>query len=301
VLIPSITGNIENYTGDELDQNQSNCTQENPNYRYMNSTTFRLVQAFKPSLSILTRIELLLKASRNYLDGNVILSIRNDINGMDLTNVSVDAGNITTDYFEWIEFDFPDITVTPEETYYIVCNYYENKIAEWVYWGICFDVYYRGEAWQQLIEPLHDWIEIMNHEGNTFDFFFKTYGKNHPPGKPTIQGPTEGIKGVKYQYSFVSIDEDDDDLNYIVYWGGDNIEENIGPCPSGIAATVEHKWENSGTYYIEAKAIDSHGIESDWALLKISMPKTKTFNLPFSQFLENHPFIFKLLRQILEL
>jgi hypothetical protein len=96
----------------------------------MNNTTFRLVQSFNPSLSILTRIELLLKTSSNYLDGNVILSIRDDMNGMDLTSVSVNVRNITADYFEWIEFDFPDIIVIPEETYYIVCNYYENKIAE---------------------------------------------------------------------------------------------------------------------------------------------------------------------------
>jgi hypothetical protein len=131
--------------------------------------------------------------------------------------------------------------------------------------------------------------------------FLKPMVKNHPPGKPIIQGPTEGIKSRKYQYSFVSIDEDGDDLNYIVYWGGESLRENIGPYPSGIAATLEHRWDNSVTYYIEAKAIDYNGIESDWTLLKISMPKAKTFNSQFLQFLEPHTFIFGLLRQILEL
>jgi hypothetical protein len=64
-------------------------------------------------------------------------------------------------------------------------------------------------------------------------------------------------------------------------------------------ALVEHKWEKGGTYYIEAKAIDEYGIESDWSLLKISMPKTKDYINPFLRFLENHPNLFPLLRQIL--
>ena len=43
--------------------------------------------------------------------------------------------------------------------------------------------------------------------------------------------------------------------------------------------------------------------ESDWATLEVSMPKNKTININslFLRFLENHPYMFPILRYILEL
>jgi hypothetical protein len=48
-------------------------------------------------------------------------------------------------------------------------------------------------------------------------------------------------------------------------------------------------------------AKDSHDAESEWSdSLPISMPKNKIIN-PFERFLEQHPYMFPLLRQLLEL
>jgi hypothetical protein len=235
-----------------------------------------------------------------YVHREIILSIRSDINGMDLTKIAVNGSNISTELFEWTEFDFTDINVTPEETYYIVCSYdYYPELK--IFWFSSSDSYKRGNAWSRLLGSFGNWNELTDTVGQTIDLCFKTYGKNHPPGKPTIQGPEEGNRGMKYKYYFTSIDLDGDDLHYKIYWGDDTVSENIGPVPSGVPLILEHKWEKGGTYYIEAQAIDPYGIRSDWALLKTSMPRSKSYINSFLEFLDNHPDLFPLLRQILGL
>ncbi|MCK5030496.1 MAG: Zn-dependent exopeptidase M28, partial [Thermoplasmatales archaeon] len=60
-------------------------------------------------------------------------------------------------------------------------------------------------------------------------------------------------------------------------------------------------WAEQGNYTIQAKAKNTVGIETDWITLEISMPKSKATNSPFIMFLENHPRLFPLIRQILGL
>jgi hypothetical protein len=139
---------------------------------------------------------------------------------------------------------------------------------------------------------------LNHHNADTSDLFFRTYGINHPPGKPTIKGPTNVDSGTKYYYSFNSIDADNDYLDYIINWGDDTGEEHVGPSLSGKPLVVEHVWKKGGPYYIEAQAIDEYGIGSGWTTLKISMPKAKEHINPFLSFLEDHPYLFPLLRQI---
>ena len=56
-----------------------------------------------------------------------------------------------------------------------------------------------------------------------------------------------------------------------------------------------------GDYEIHVKAKDEYDLESLWSgSLPISMPKNKIIN-PFERFLENHPRMFPLLRQLLRL
>ena len=57
----------------------------------------------------------------------------------------------------------------------------------------------------------------------------------------------------------------------------------------------------SGRFTIEAKAKDTKGAESEWAELEIIMPKNKLIKTPFLRFLENHPHLYPLIRQILGL
>jgi hypothetical protein len=108
--------------------------------------------------------------------------------------------------------------------------------------------------------------------------------ENNPPGTPTITGTTEGKIGTEYEYTFVSIDPDGDDLYYWVQWGeGCPSVEWIGPYKSGEEITMNNTWANKGDYSISVKARDTSDAESDWGTLEVHMPKTsvKTFlNIP---------------------
>jgi len=134
------------------------------------------------------------------------------------------------------------------------------------------------------------YISTVDYDPDSFDW---------PPNTPSIIGPTSGNPSQEYEYTFTTMDPDgDDDVFYYIDWGDSQIEEWIGPFESDEEVTVNHTWENKGTYNIRAKAKDPYGAESDWATLEVSMPKNKAINTPFLNFLENHPYMFPLLQQI---
>jgi len=86
----------------------------------------------------------------------------------------------------------------------------------------------------------------------------------------------------------------------LIDWGDNTSTEWLGLYGSGEEITLTHIWDEQGNYIIKAKAKDVYGLESDWATLEVSMPKNKIIN-PFERFLENHPYMFPLIRQLLGL
>jgi len=126
-----------------------------------------------------------------------------------------------------------------------------------------------------------------------------TSGENQPPSIPIITGPTSGMIKTSYNYILNSTDPDGDDIIYLIDWGDGDTD--IASGESNEEVTLKHTWSSQGNYIIKAKAKDVHGAESDWATLEVSMPKNKLINTPFLRFLENHPHLFPLLRQLLRL
>jgi len=122
-----------------------------------------------------------------------------------------------------------------------------------------------------------------------------------PPSTPDINGKPNGKTGNEYEYSFLSTDPNDDEIYYYVDWGDNSEEEIIGPFSSGVTEKAKHIWNEEGTYTIKVKAEDIMGLESDWATLTVSMPKNKAIKTPLLHFIENHPQLFPLLRQLLRL
>ena len=123
---------------------------------------------------------------------------------------------------------------------------------------------------------------------------------NKHPKIPTISGETNGNKGEEYDYEFEILEENfgpgSDPFEEHVYcsvdWG-DGDTELIGPKKPGSIVQKSHSWDEEGTYTIQAKIIDSYGVESDWGSLEVSMPKTKiniieSFRL-FDRLLERFP------------
>ncbi len=124
-------------------------------------------------------------------------------------------------------------------------------------------------------------------------------GENSPPSKPIIEGQTTGKVGVEYTYTFVSMDDDNDELFYEIAWG-DGIEELIGVFPSGVKANATHAWAEKGDYGIKARAGDTFGAFSEWGSFDVTMPKEKIiFKSVFIKLLHNFPIITQLIKYFL--
>jgi len=126
---------------------------------------------------------------------------------------------------------------------------------------------------------------------------------NKPPVKPKISGPTSGRVGQSCTYATTTTDPESDQLYFLFDWGDGTECDWVGPYDSDVVCYVSHNWSVKGDFEIKVKAKDEYELESQWSdPLEVSMPKNKTyFNAPFYNFLQNHPYLFQLLRQLLDL
>jgi len=262
-------------------------------YSYM-GTTLKIAQSFKPTLGSLTSVELYLK--RTATTGVVKVSINEELDGKNLTSVSLSISHVSTNW-NWVKFDFDDIEVIPEKTYYIILykdsswsfDTDRNTIFYSVNWN---DLYSRGKLQQY---DYGSWwgVEIS-------DTTFRTYGLDNKPDNPTINGKTNGNIHTSYNYTIQTTDSDQDDVKYYIDWE-DNTTTITGLNESGKEVIVSHIWNTKGTYSVKVKAIDKYGVESDWTTLTVTMPCS--YNKPILQFLDwlfqRFPHSFPILRQLM--
>lgn len=158
---------VSTLQNDELDQSQT---------QYSTSAIlcgrWMWAQSFVPTLAKLTRVKLLI-GKRGEVE-NITVSIRKYLYGPDLTFVTKTPSQIPENA-QWVEFDFDDINVFPDETYYIVFSTTGGDNRENYYYILCSnkDVYYYGDA---LIGWKYGWFYYWNFWEPPFDFCFKTYG-----------------------------------------------------------------------------------------------------------------------------
>ena len=253
-----------------------------------------LAQGFIPSLEILTKVEVKLFKGGNPTSP-IIISIRDSLNGNDLTSVSVDSSLVSL-YSKWIEFNFPDIDVIPGNEYFIVCRSSGGSMIN--YYCAMFDInnpYGGGEAWGS-IDYGANWelIEDYYPEYPEPDACFKTYGLDESPNIPMISGETSGNAGTEYEYTFNAIDPDGDDVKYHIDWDDGNPEET-GFNPSGDDVKLKNTWNNEGTYTITAYAEDEYGLVGPEGTLTVIMPRNRAINTPFLNFLQQYPNLFPML------
>jgi hypothetical protein len=107
--------------------------------------------------------------------------------------------------------------------------------------------------------------------GNPFNAYYSdeaiavTLGgtQNEPPTTPVIDGPTTGVVGTEYAYTFSSTDPDGDAIYYCLNWSDGTGEVCTGPFPSGEVETAHHTWTEPGTYLIKITAHDDYDATSD--------------------------------------
>jgi hypothetical protein len=159
------------------------------------------------------------------------------------------------------EMNPPVLLKAGEDTYNLIDSYGRNR---WGDYSLCsLDPIDEYTLWTvQEYAHAHD-TDGTNRWG-TWIGTIVTGNGNHPPEAPLIDGPTSGIAGVTYNYTFNSEDPDGDKLYYLVKWGDDSPGEWIGPYPSGEDITLSHAWDKPGEYEIMAKSMDNYS-ESNWS------------------------------------
>ena len=119
---------------------------------------------------------------------------------------------------------------------------------------------------------------------------------NNPPDAPTIDGPTNGGKGIEYDYIFHATEPNGDDVFYYIDWGDKTYSGWIGPYANCTNVTVSHTWDKRGTYRIGCLAKDSHNHQGEWGYLEVTMPKNlQASNVWFLRWLESFPILQKIL------
>jgi len=74
-----------------------------------------------------------------------------------------------------------------------------------------------------------------------------------------IDGPTYGLVGVSYNYSFNLTGQEGCEFYLCIDWDDGDIEDWIGPYESGEEVIISHAWYECGTYTILAGARASNG------------------------------------------
>ena len=171
-----------------------------------------------------------------------------------------------TSGYPGVEYDFTFVTYDPED----------DQIELYIDWG-------NGDIWDWF-GPFDSGEEVVigytYEEKGTYeiraksrDYWDDSYWSdphkikigNAPPGIPTINGPTNGVIDVSYDYTIYAIDPDGDDVLYLIDWGDGTTSEWDGPHPSGQPIIISHSWSSPGTYNIKGKAKDEFGEEGDWS------------------------------------
>jgi len=138
--------------------------------------------------------------------------------------------------------------------------------------------------------------------GYSFGFLhaFGPQETNDPPTAPGITGPTNGIAGTSYDYTFVASDPDRNPISYYVEWGDGATSGWTGDYNTGEEITLSHTWSGEGTFTIKAKTRDTFGAESGWNELTVTMPRNRiaTNNLLMGLF-EQFPILQKVLLHLI--
>jgi len=146
------------------------------------------------------------------------------------------------------------------------------------------------------------WISTEYNNQNNPELYI-TFGEQEEaslaPFAPDINGPPSGTAGENYSYTFVSIDWNDDDVFYQIDWGDGTFEDWFGPYQSNELISRGHTWSKKNNYTIRARAKDVNEEIGDWAYFEVSMPMNQQLhNWWFLQFLQNHPRMFPILKNI---
>jgi len=129
-------------------------------------------QSFKPSMTPLTKVEIKITKTL-IITEPLIVSIRKNLTGTDITVLPLLGSQIPFNTF-WVEFDFDDIQVNIDQTYYLVVRSPSSQSYWWCrQTNLTGDPYKRGQLWQSADNGIH-WVSLDDQNSFT-DCAFRTY------------------------------------------------------------------------------------------------------------------------------
>ncbi len=99
--------------------------------------------------------------------------------------------------------------------------------------------------------------------GPLWQFTTTNYTRDTPPPPPRITGPTTGGITIAYNFTFIAIDPDGDDVSYKIDWGDGNSTDWLGPYTTTTPVTIPYAYNLTGTYNITALTQDSDQLQSN--------------------------------------
>jgi outer membrane protein assembly factor BamB len=110
------------------------------------------------------------------------------------------------------------------------------------------------------------WVKSRDHGGaeSGFSTPLTVTLVNHPPSRPILNGPSEGVIGLPIVFTASTTDPDGHQVRYGFDWGDGSAVEWTGYFESGIAATRNHTWAEKKSFNVKVKAADKWN-ESDWS------------------------------------
>jgi len=180
-------------------------------------------QSFKPTSSVISSIDVFVGREGNP-GSDLVLSIRNDIYGSDLTTLPIKPGGVSLD-ISWHRFDIDDLNVIPGNTYYIILKSEMGDTSNSYMWGYgYYNIYKNGSLWYSSNNG-DDWWKF-----DRYDFCFRTYTystgppDNIAPDKPSQPSPENNSIDISVPIilSVLVTDSDYDRLDVYFYNKSDN-------------------------------------------------------------------------------
>ncbi|HID25076.1 MAG TPA: PKD domain-containing protein [Thermoplasmata archaeon] len=108
---------------------------------------------------------------------------------------------------------------------------------------------------------------VVDDDGYSTTVFCKIVLEHQlPPEIPVItSGSTLVPTGVLFTYESVTVDPENDDIQYRWDWGDGSQVEWSSWYASGEPCSVTHTWRSPGVYEVRVKARDMHHAESNWS------------------------------------
>ena len=199
-------------------------------------------QSFIPSKSVLSSVDLSLTWVHCEINVTIYKAKTNGYPDLStpLTGIKAREYYALSNYGDWYKFDFPDISVVPGDTYFIMID-----VDEALNWVEAEDGYENGSAWYFLNS------DDYGFEEEQWDFFFRTY-YNDTGFKPIANaGPDQEIvfNELLYFSGEGSYDLDDNIVSY---------EWNFGDNTSGQGMNVTHTY-HPGQYLVSLNVTDADG------------------------------------------